>query len=462
MRTARSPRPHGIIAAVLAIAIACGAGWGIRLHARRLADRHLWLVTTRDVPFRYQTLTFQRAALASGHVLQIYGSSELTCCGSPYRPTQLFASGPTGFDVFALGRATTADFFFLETFAALGHELHGKKLVVSDSPPWFFADAGLERAEYAAGFLSEIAYTFVFDAPIWARLREAGARRMLAHPETLQDQPLLRVAVQDLAEPTSMHLVEYAVLAPLGHLATQILQVRDAARTAFFVWQQRRLRPAPPAGSAALAWGALAARATSLAEERDTTNPFGFPDTTYRELEKRPKFRTMLARYQAGQTNRNGDLLPAPSHWEAAVTHSTEWRDLRLELRVLRELGARPLFWTLPLPGTYDDYTRLSAGARQTYYDRYERVVQRAKVPWLDFRAHDEDSYFLTDPGSHLSSRGWVFADRALDLFWHGRSIDDIRAALAALDQEVPAPAPPEVTTSLAGKMPTAQARGPR
>jgi poly-D-alanine transfer protein DltD len=444
---AASQRPDGILAAVLAIAIASGAGGVIRVHARHLADRHLRVVTTRDVPSKYQTLTFQRAALASGHVLPIYGSSELTCCGSPYRPTQLFATGPTGFDVLAVGSTSSADFFFLETFAALGHDLRGKRLVVSDSPPWFSDEAGLDKGGYAAGFLPEIAYPFVFDAPISPRLRQAGARRMLAHPDTLRDQPLLQMAVRDLADPAPMHLIEYAALVPLGRLATQILQVRDAARTAFFVWQQRDRHPDPPARPGDLDWAELAARATTVAEERDTTNPFGFPDKTWRELEKRPRYRRMLARYRSGMTNRDGDLLPAPSTWEAKLSHSVEWKDLRLELRVLRELGARPLFWSMPLPGAYDDYTRRSAAARQTYYERYERVVGRAKVPWLDFRAHDEDRYFLTDPGSHLSARGWLFADRALDLFWHGQSLDDIRAALTTLDREAPVPATPPLAS---------------
>jgi poly-D-alanine transfer protein DltD len=93
-----------------------------------------------------------------------------------------------------------------------------------------------------------------------------------------------------------------------------------------------------------------------------------------------------------------------------------------------------------PLDGAYDDYTQLSAPERQKYYDRFEAVVDEAKMPWLDFRAHDEDAYFVTDPGSHYSPRGWVFVDRALDMFWHGDPIESIRPALATLAEQVPAP----------------------
>ncbi len=421
--------PDGITAALLAIAIAAGGGWGLRVHARHLAVDHLRSVTATHVPFKYQTLTFQRAALASGGVLPIYGSSELFCCGSPLRPTQVFASRPTGFEVLALGRAGTADLFFMQTFAALGHDLEGRKLVVSDSPSWFVARGGVTPAAYGHSFLPEVAFSFVFEAPISPALREAGAHRMLAYPAPLREEPLLALAARDLADPTPIHRAEYAALVPIGRLATWVLGVRDAARTVAFVWRLRWLRPDPP-GPSLDDWEQVTTLATRVAQGEDTTNPFGFTDATYRELRRRPRFQNALALYRSGASNRDGALLPPPTDWETAMSGSAAWKDLRLELRVLDELGARPLVWTLPLPGVYDDYTPLSARARRTYYDRYEHVVERARVAWLDFRAQEEEPYFLADPGSHLSARGWAFADRALDVFWHGGSTDDIQAAL--------------------------------
>ena len=50
----------------------------------------------------------------------------------------------------------------------------------------------------------------------------------------------------------------------------------------------------------------------------------------------------------------------------------------------------------------------------------------------------------MTDTAAHFSPRGWVFADRALDMFWHGKSDGEIRAALDTLAQQVP---PPTATT---------------
>ena len=437
-RFVASPCPPGVIAVLLAILIAAGAGWGARVWARRLADHSVRAVAGRDVRFKYQTLTLQRAALASGDILPIYGSSELRCCGSPFLPTELFATMPTGFGALALGHAGTANLFFMQTFAALGDGLRGKKVAISESPSWFRKPRGLSHREYAGNFSAEVAYAFVFDAPISRELREAGARRMLAYPETLEDQPLLRLAVGDLAHPTPLRRVEYALLTPLGRMAMSVLDVRDALRTILVARGKRAAEPDTP--PRAIDWPRLAERATRKAEEADTTNAFGFPDATYREMARRPEFRDPIERGQAGQSNRDGGLLPAPVRWESDMSRSTEWKSLHLALRVLRELDARPLVWSLPMPGTFDDYTRLSEAQRRRYYARYERIAGRADVPWLDFADHDEDRWFLSDPGSHPSPRGWVFADRALDLFWHDRSADEIRTALAALDREAPPP----------------------
>jgi len=442
--TFASDRPDGIVAAVLAIVIATGGGFGLHVYARHVAERGLGRATARNLPLRYQTLALQRAALASGRVLPIYGSSELFCCGDPLRPTQLFSTAATGFRALALGRPGTANLFFMQTFAVLGGALRDRNVVLSESPSWFYTARGVAKSAYASTFLPELVYPFLFDAPISRRIRQVAARRMLAFPDTLSDEPLLRLALEAVADPTPRHAAEYAGLAPLGHLASWAAKIRDDARTVVFGWQLRRLGPPPRPRQTPGDWTTLATRATDIAQRRDTTNPFGFPDDVYGTLRREPRFPELVARYRSGATNRDGTLLPPPTGWQAAMEGSMEWTDLRLALRALHEVGARPLVWSLPLPGPFEDYTRHSAAARRAYYDRYERAVAPAKVAWLDFRAHDEDTYFLNDPGSHLSSRGWAFADRALDLFWHGRSIDDIRAELAGLARAVPPPVPPQ------------------
>jgi D-alanine transfer protein len=433
--------PVGVLAAALAIVIAVAVSWGWQVQAFRMASRYRRSVAAMHAPIKFMTLTFQRAALADDHTLPAYGSSELYCCGDPYRPTQLFASQPTGFEVFALGRFAIGNLLWAQMFGALGRDLEGKKLVIIDSPPWFSNSTDVAVRSYGINYSPEIAKTFIFASPISLPLREAIARRMVAYPDTLASDPVLRLALQALADPTPLHLAAYRALQPLGRLEAWIERVRDARQTQRFI---RRLHPKPPESPVRrrrLDWPGLAARGTKIADRRDSTNPFGFPNDTYNHLVKKGDIGSALALYRAGSTNRDGQSYPPPTAWVDSLSHSTEWSDLLLAVAVLRELGAKPFIWTMPMPGVYDNYTPISAAARQVYYDRWERELEQTGVPWLDFRAADEDIFFMTDTGAHFSPRGWVFADQALDMFWHGRSVDDIRASLARLAEQVPPPA---------------------
>ena len=83
-------------------------------------------------------------------------------------------------------------------------------------------------------------------------------------------------------------------------------------------------------------------------------------------------------------------------------------------------MGAETLVLSQPLPGTYYDYIGISATARAEYYARLREVAAIYDVPVVDFADHDGDVYFVTDPNSHLSRKGWTYYDRALDAFYHG------------------------------------------
>jgi D-alanine transfer protein len=433
--------PVGITAALLAIVLAGVVGASAQYLARDLAARRAFEAAATPNAIKSKTLTLARAAADDDRLLPIYGSSELYCCGDPFRPTQLFASEPAGFEAFAIGRPGGSNLLFTEMFGALGRSLAGRKVVVVDSPNWFSARAARDAGAYGTNFSREIAERFVFTAPLSMSLKRAVARRMLAYPQTLEDDAVLRLAVGALAHPTPLHRAIYTALVPIGRVETWLDESWDAVATLAFFGRHdwRRTRTSPPA---TLDWDALAARATTIAEKRDTTNPFGFPDDVFEAMMTRKhkvRLDAALAMYRAGSSNRDGALIPPATDWMDRVAHSTQWTDLRLAVAVLHELGADPLVLSVPLPGFFDDHTPLSSPVRASYYDHWERTADHLGAPWLDFRAADEDRYFVTDPGGHLSPRGWIFADRALELFWQGRSLDEIRAALRDLADHVPA-----------------------
>ena len=97
------------------------------------------------------------------------------------------------------------------------------------------------------------------------------------------------------------------------------------------------------------------------------------------------------------------------------------WTDLKLLLRTLASVHARPLLLSMPFDGQSYDETGISLSARDSYYKRLRAVAQRYHVPLVEFQGHDEDPAFLYLHRSHLTAKGWIYYDRALDDFFHRR-----------------------------------------
>jgi poly-D-alanine transfer protein DltD len=534
---AQGRRPVGILAALIAAVIAVAGLKAGQAYALRLAEGDLARIAGPALPIKFETLTFQRAAYATADALPIYGSSELFCCGQPDLPTQFFAHAPAGFQPFAIGRAGTGDLMFLETFGALGPAVRGKHLVVSVSPQWFFGRAGI-TAGYDGNFSPEIAETFVYDAPLPLALKEAAARQMAAHPQTLRGQGLLRLGVQALA---AGNVAAYYALLPLGRLDAWAQQLKDAWQTIEFIRAGNRVpssapaarpssspstspssqpssppasppstspsapvvqlavqsragrsaaaptssgavrsqrsgqnlghaagqtaptssgavrsQPAPPPVRArnlelaaltrqasgpvrpgAIDWTAKLRAASAIEDLLGGSDPFGF----YLNPKSLPQIAPALRLYCRGKSNATGGVYPFPAAWASNMRASAEWTDLGLELQALHDLGAQALVWTLPLQGYYDNYTQLSAPARRVYYDRFVQVTAGSGFPAVDYGQLDTDRLAMANTGGHFSPRGWVMADRVLDLFWHGQAAA-IPGTLGAMLRAVPSPAP--------------------
>ncbi len=428
------PRPlAGLAAAGAALLLLCLASVVYNARALATVARAAHALAPLMVPLKVRDLTFQQAALRDPRLLPIYGTSELYCCAGGFNGPRFFWHEPTGFALYAAGVPVTGDLFFAETFAALGHALRGKRVVISDSP-WFSSPLGVSAPEYDHTFSPEIALAFAFDSPIPLPLREAIARQMLAYPRSLQGHPLLDAAIADLARGTPASLAVYWLLDPVGRLAVWVDQLRgDAAALAYLRAHRGRLGPVvdtrrPPD------WPALLRRARGVAQRLTANNPFGVLQKQWRlcaDIVPSHRCRSALALWRQRRTNRNGGVYPYPAAWVRATLGSAEWTDLALELQVLRSLGARPFVYLIPMEGAYDDHTPLSWPARQVLYQRYAAVAAAAHVPFTTFSAYDQDPGFV-DSFGHLDAPGWVVVDRVLDLFWHGRLSPRLRRELAA------------------------------
>jgi poly-D-alanine transfer protein DltD len=100
---------------------------------------------------------------------------------------------------------------------------------------------------------------------------------------------------------------------------------------------------------------------------------------------------------------------------------SPGWINLELLLRTLASVHARPLVLSMPIPGDFYDQKGVSRSAREAYYVRLRTLVQSYHFPLIEFKEHDEDSAFLYLHKSHLTAKGWMYYDHALDDFYHER-----------------------------------------
>jgi poly-D-alanine transfer protein DltD len=60
---------------------------------------------------------------------------------------------------------------------------------------------------------------------------------------------------------------------------------------------------------------------------------------------------------------------------------------------------------------------------RDLYYKRIRGLAQVHDVPLVDFEDHDLDEDFLADDHDHLTDKGWLYFDKALDDFFHDRLV---------------------------------------
>ncbi len=105
----------------------------------------------------------------------------------------------------------------------------------------------------------------------------------------------------------------------------------------------------------------------------------------------------------------------------ARMDTAPEWMDFELLLRVLKKIRARPLLVSMPLDGEFYDETGVSLSARENYYRKVRAAAQRYGFPLVDFEKHDDDPTFLDWHHTHFTAKGWMFCNRVLDDFFHGR-----------------------------------------
>ena len=248
---------------------------------------------------------------------------------------------------------------------------------------------------YEGNFSPLIANELVFGTALDFELKGQIASRMLQFPNTLEKSPLLEFALRRLSSEHWVDRLIFCAAWPVGRMYTAALELQDHfAAVTHILYATRaapaRQRPMPDQ--------------PKLSAKRPSTNI-----ALQVKLEKTSASMTPLA---AGSRDRE---------FVTRLNKAPAWVDLELLLRTLAKIGAKPFLISMPMDGQFYDQEGVSRLAREAYYKRLRMLAREYHFTLVEFEKHDEDPAFLDKQHNHLTGKGWMFYDRALDDFFHGR-----------------------------------------
>ncbi len=395
-----SSRPNLQAAAIAMLLAAAGVAAGLS-YCGKVEEQYIHALAPEFSEEKLQGAVLQREAFRQPNLLMMYGSSELAK-EMPNNPVQFFKDYPTGFTVFPVGKPGATSLNILQKLAAVGSEARGRKLAYSISPGWFLSEE-TDVKYYEGNFSTMQAMALVFSGELSIGLKRDIACRMLEFPTTTDNAWLLDFAVRRLVGDSRLDRILYAAVVPLGKLQNAIGRGQDHFEAVLHILDEdEKLNPVTKSVLRRLNWAdilkaagkavnakALSAKQSEVAKRKQTAD-------RAKTIERARKFRRGLER-------------------------SDEWTDFRLLLRTCEELGAKPLFLCMPIEDIRLEVYGLGKESRLAFVQRLQEMAGEFHYPMMLFREHESDPAFLFDFQDHLSGQGWLFYNKALDDFFHGR-----------------------------------------
>jgi D-alanine transfer protein len=391
------PTPHFLPAALAILLAAVLVAAGL-LYSGRLERRYIHALAGEFTDAKLQGIVLQKQAFSEPELLVLYGSSELVK-EMPNNATDFFADYPTGFRVFPVGKPGATSLTVLQRIAAVGEGVKGKKLAFSISPGWFFTE--IFDPKYYEGNFSEMqAAEVAYSSDLSHGLKRDIARRMIEFPNTLENRDLLDWALHRLAGDSTADRVLYALSWPIGKACNAIACGQDHAEVAFHIFdKEEKLNDRPRRVSKRVAWKDVLKTAARFANVAATQSK---------------QKAAAMQRQKIPRASRDKAFIQT-------IAKAREWTDVELLMRTIKELKAEPLLLSMPVEDIRLDVYGISPDARAAYIQRLAGLAHQYGYPLLDFHEHQNDPSFLVDFLDHLSGSGWLYYNKALDDFFHGR-----------------------------------------
>jgi D-alanine transfer protein len=77
----------------------------------------------------------------------------------------------------------------------------------------------------------------------------------------------------------------------------------------------------------------------------------------------------------------------------------------------------------MPVHGFDLETVGVSQKARAEFPAQLRSVAAKYNAPLVYFRTHENDPEFFADHLDHLGSKGWIYFNKTLDDFYHGRKL---------------------------------------
>jgi len=355
----------------------------------RLETRYIHSVALEGSAYKDLSIVWQRAAMAEPDILPIYGSSELSKHFGN-EPQRFFSSYPTGFAVSPVGRGGCTSLILGEKIAAAAANAPPeRKLAISLSPSWFFHTEAHHRW-YVGNFSAAQARALIFSPRLSLELKRDFARRMLDYPDSVEHEPLLAFALQRLVAGGSADTALFRAVTPLARVQNALGRISDHAAFAWHILRDHELSEAPLRAASPLDWETILASA-----DGDTTG------------------------HRAERMKEQSTHFFGNRRFVQVLDESREWNDLELLLRVAHELKLDPLLLSIPIDYPYYESVGVTQESLDQYLAHLHALAARYDVALVDFAEHEDDLAFFADHNDHLSARGWLYMDHALDLYYH-------------------------------------------
>jgi len=386
----------------LALTLALVAGGVILARVGFVERRYFQAAAPESSNLKDLGIVWQKEVFAQADLLPFYGSSELIK-RAPNKASQFFATYPTGFAVSPVGRASCTTLILLKKIAASATNARGRKVVISVSPSWFIAK-GANHEGFEGNYSMMQASELFFSAPLSLGLKHHIAGRILRYPQVFEKSPVLAAGVWGLAGDRWRDRAIYFAALPLGRLQNMVYRLQDRFEVMNSIREDSKLRHLPHRQKSSLDWESLLAEALPLVKPLE----------------------------QEGEAEERLRHFTSDAAFLEALERSLEWGDLELLLRTVRELGLDPLLLTMPMETAHFQRMGISPRIVDAYTMRLREFARRYDVPVADFLEFSGDPRFFADHFGHPSALGWVYLNRVLDDFFHGRPLRQEAPALPA------------------------------